>query len=133
MTERMTCTAMKRDGQRCTVAALPSGSLCFAHSPDHAGARVKGGRQSSTAARMARHLPPELRELVGRLSGWLDDVEAGTLTPQQAGALSALCGRLLDLCKLAHELGQSAELEARLTELEQRLAETPAAPRSGRW
>ncbi len=81
---------------------------------------------------MAKALPPELRGLVGRLSGWLGDVEAGTLAPQQAGALSALCGRLLDLCKLAHELGQSAELEARLTELERRLAEPPAV-RGGRW
>ncbi|GEM_PF-1078208 len=129
-----TCQALKRNGQPCTAPALASSAQrrCFAHDAGAAAARQKGGRGTSTAARMARRLPPELRELVGRLSGWLGDVEAGTLSPQQAGALSALCSRLLDLCKLAHELGQSAELEARLTELEQRLAEPPPA-RSGRW
>ncbi len=131
MSER-TCTATRRDGTPCALPATGSGAYCFAHDPGSAGARAKGGRQSSTAARMVRHLPPELRELVARLSGWLGDVEAGTLKPQQATALAALCGRLLDLARLAHELGQSAELEQRLAELEQRLAEQPAA-RGARW
>jgi hypothetical protein len=64
------------------------------------------------------------------LLGWLDGVEANELDHHQAAALAALTTRILDLCRLGHELGESAELQQRVAALERRLGEGVRAMRA---
>jgi hypothetical protein len=70
-----------------------------------------------------RALPPDLARLWDQLQRWLDAVERGELDHHQAAALGVLIARLLDLCRLARELAEAAELEQRLAALETRLSE----------
>ncbi|HZU76720.1 MAG TPA: hypothetical protein VFA70_08145 [Dehalococcoidia bacterium] len=105
------------------MPAVPSSAQqrCFAHEEALTAARAAGGRGRSTAARTAKGLPPELRDVQKRLLELLDKVEAGHVPAAAATAIAALAARLLDLSKFAVELHDQRELAARLDQLEGRL------------
>jgi hypothetical protein len=96
---------------------LPSG-FCWAHDPDRrseaAAARVAGGRNRSTAARLSKRLPPSLKPVLGVILDALGEVHRGELDPPVANAMANLAGA-------AVRLFQAAELESRLERLEDRL------------
>jgi hypothetical protein len=123
-----TCTATRKNGNACSATALPDGVHCWAHAPELAekrrDARRQGGIGRSTAVRSVRHLPADLQDAARRVWEWIDGVQGGSMKPRDAEALGSLIGRLLDLAKFSVELGQAADLEARLQALEQ-AAQTP--------
>lgn len=128
------CSARRRDGQPCSGRAVTTNGeqpVCFAHDATRQEAlkasRLAGGHGRSTASRSAKHLPPELRTVQTALLELVDEVRKGTAAPQEASAVAALAGRLLDLARFSLETGEQATLEARLTALEAALA------RTGRW
>jgi hypothetical protein len=123
-----TCSATRKNGEACSARVALDGVYCWAHAPELAekrrAARRQGGIGRSTAVRSVRHLPPDLQDAARRVWEWIDGVQAGSMKPRDAEALGSLIGRLLDLAKYSVELGQAADLEARLQALEQ-AAQTP--------
>ena len=109
------CAATRKDGRRCAAPVAPGRRYCFAHDPERAAARqaarAKGGRQRATAARAEKLVPTLLRPVLDTLLSAVDDVQTGTLTTQQAGALSALAGAIV-------RVYQVGTLEERLAALE---------------
>ena len=109
------CAARRKDGQPCTAPARPGSAYCFAHDPAQAAARQasreKGGRGKATAARAEKLVPAVLRPVLDMLLAAVGEVKDGTLTTQQAGALSPLAGAIV-------KVYQVGTLEERLTALE---------------
>ncbi len=108
-----TCRATRADGQPCSARALESG-YCFAHDDGlrekrHA-ARMQGGRNKATTARVQRLMPSTLRPVLDHLYTALEEVHEGALDPRQAAAMAGLAGAIAKL----HEV---AELESRLDAL----------------
>src|SRR5207248_2318809 len=118
------CSATRRDGQQCTTRALASG-FCFSHDPAGAKRRkeasARGGRNKATVIRIAKGLPPELRDVQERLLGLLDRVEVGEVAARTASAIAAVAGRVLDLSRFAVETAERKELEERIDLLEEHL------------
>jgi hypothetical protein len=109
------CRATRKDGAPCTARALPELAYCFAHDPGRQdslkASREKGGRGKATAARAGKLVPAVLRPVLDTLLAAVGEVKAGTLTTQQAGALSSLAGAIV-------KVYQVGTLEERLTALE---------------
>jgi hypothetical protein len=114
----------------CTARALPTVPYCWAHDdrPDAAAKRAEvrlaGGYGRSTASRSLKALPPELRDIWRVLVELVAEVRSGKATPQEATAVAALAGKLLDFGKFALDVGEAAELRSRLDALEA-AAQTP--------
>ena len=130
------CNGSRKDGSPCRTPALADG-YCFAHSAaikDRRDAgRVAGGKGRSKLARAARHLPPHLGDMQAVLIELVEEVRAGTMPARGAEVIGGLVSRLVELSKYADERGEAKELEARLTELEARLAESTSTVRSRGW
>jgi hypothetical protein len=118
------CSGVRKNGQACTARALPDSALCWAHDarPDAAAKRAEarraGGFGRSMANRSLKAMPFELRTVFQTLLALVDEVRSGTLEPQQATAIAALAGKLLDFGKFALDVGEAAELRQRLDALE---------------
>ena len=116
-----TCSAVRRDGAPCTAPVL-AGGYCFAHDPSlaekRAAARLAGGKGKASTTRAHKRLPADLRSVLGRLLGALDEVHTGTLDPRQATAMSSLAGSIARLYELAESEARLETLEARLQTLE---------------
>jgi hypothetical protein len=112
------CTAMRRDGSPCHATALPGRPHCWAHDPENRdrarAAREAGGRGRSRVARAQKHVPTDLRRLVGKLTTAIEEVHAGRLEPRRAQAMASLAGALI-------RVYETGEMEARLDDLETRL------------
>src|SRR5690242_14480551 len=93
------CPAVKRNGQPCGGRVTASG-YCFAHGPDAATARAKGGAATSNANRAAKLLPSRLRPIVDRLEQAFYEVHVGELDARTAVAMASVAsaiGRLVAL------------------------------------
>lgn len=92
------CAGTRNDGTGCTANVMGNGDFCFAHDPTKAAqrqaARVKGGANSATRARLDRLVPATLRPMIGDLLTALEEVHAGTLDPRRASAMAALAGAI---------------------------------------
>lgn len=113
--EHPICAATRKDGEACTARALPGSAYCFAHDPARQGAlqasRERGGKSRAAAARAEKLVPAVLRPVLDTLLGAVDEVKAGTITTQQAGALSSLAGAIV-------KVYQVGTLEERIGALE---------------
>lgn len=93
------CAGTRKDGTRCTANVMGRGDFCFAHDPTKAAqrqaARVKGGANSATRARLDRLVPATLRPMIGDLLTALEEVHKGTLDPKRASAMAALAGAIV--------------------------------------
>ncbi len=125
--EHPVCAATRKDGTPCAARALPGGRFCFAHDPARQeglrASREKGGRGKASAARAGRLVPAVLRPVLDTLLAAVDEVKDGSLTTQQAGALSSLAGAIV-------KVYQVGTLEERIAALEQAQA-TEASRRAG--
>jgi hypothetical protein len=110
------CTAIKPDGERCTLAATGQHGLCWTHAPENAAQRrrtaSRGGR--SKANREIKALKSQLREIA---SGVLDGSIQQGRGAVSVQALNALA-RVLELERRWKELG---EIEDQLDALERQL------------
>src|SRR3972149_12185775 len=84
------CSAIPKRGQGCQGTPRPSSNYCFAHDPSLASkreaARVKGGKNSSRAARLEKLMPSRLRPVFARLERAVQDVHDGSPDPRPATA-----------------------------------------------
>jgi hypothetical protein len=132
------CTALKRNGEPCTLPAIGKQETCWAHSPETAEARRKrasrGGK--GKAARRVAGLWDEVGDVIV-------GVEAERLSPSQGNTMLRGYSVLIDLDKLDVERSELEIAQRRLeldeqerTEILQRLEELEqlmAARKDGRW
>lgn len=122
------CTATRKDGAPCRVPSAGADGYCWAHSPAtttaRQAARAKGGQHKATAARAGKLVPAVLRPVLDTLLDALAAVQAGTLTPHQAGALASLAGAIVKVYGVGLMDERLAALEA---------AQAAQAGTSGRW
>ena len=111
-TERLRCSAIRKDGQPCRGWAIKDG-LCVGHQPNSLEARRKGGFHSSKKHRLDVMLPLRLRPVLELLEKALDEVHEGKLKPSEATAIAALAGAIVKTI-------EAGIFEQRLIELEER-------------
>jgi hypothetical protein len=113
-----TCTARRKDGSPCSLSALPSESVCFAHSARFREGKVKGGHHSARAARLDAMLPARLRPLLDDLLTLFRGTYAGTIPADRARACANVAGAIVKVLT-------AGELEERMRELEAGAARPP--------
>ena len=96
------CTATTKNGQPCLGRPSESG-FCFAHDPAFAAtretARVRGGKNSSSRARLEKLMPERLRPTFELLEKAVTEVYEGRLPAQRASAMASLTGALIKIIK----------------------------------
>ena len=123
MTER--CTAMKKDGSRCSKEAEPGKDRCWSHNPANEDERrriaSRGGR-ASTAVLAERRGPAaqEIRELKDELRTLARNVKQGEVPPPVGTALNQIYNTLLRAMDQERRTRETGELEERLAALEAR-------------
>ena len=100
------CPAPTKTGKPCHGRPGESG-YCFSHDPatkdKREAARVKGGENSSRAARLEKLLPSRLRPTFDRLEAAIKEVHEGRLNPSQATAMASLTGAMVKVIKAGEE------------------------------
>ena len=106
------CTAIKPNGERCTLAPTGQHGLCWAHDPANREARrrtaSKGGQ--SKANREVVLLKEELKTLI-------EKVEDGKVSATRGNTMIRGYGVLIDLIKLERGIYVEEDLAARIEEL----------------
>ncbi len=123
MTDR--CTAIKKDGSRCTKDAEPGRELCWSHDPANEEERrriASRGGKASTAVLADRRGPAaqEIRELKDELHTLATDVKEGTVPPPVGTTLNQIYNTLLRAMDQERRTRETGELEIRIEELEKR-------------
>jgi hypothetical protein len=112
------CAGTKRDGGRCTATVEPPKTYCWWHDPTNAQARrraaAKGGK--GKAGR-------ELTSIKQRLSELADDVLEGKTEKGVAAVVSQVLNVYLRAISVELKVKEVTELEGRLEELEQTIAQ----------
>lgn len=111
-TERLRCSATKKDGTPCKAWAVKDG-LCVGHISESKEGRAKGGLHSSKKHRLDAMLPLRLRPVLELLEKALTEVYEGKLKPSEATAIAALAGATVKVI-------EAGVFEQRLIELEER-------------
>jgi len=113
-TDKTRCSAITKRGQRCQGTPRPSSNYCFAHDPSLAAkrktARVKGGKNSSRAARLEKLMPSRLRPAFARLERALQEVHDGSLDPRRATAMASLAGGMVKVFQAGQESGAGGQV-----------------------
>lgn len=109
--ERLRCTAIKKNGQPCQAWAVKDG-LCVGHQPNSLEARRKGGFHSSKKARLDAMLPGRLRPILELLEKSIEETHAGRLEAKKAQAIASLAGAVVRVL-------EAGILEERLLRLEE--------------
>jgi hypothetical protein len=101
-----TCPAPTKTGKPCHGIPAESG-YCFAHDPatkeKREAARVKGGENSSHAARLEKLLPSRLRPTFDRLEAAMKEVHEGRLDPRRATAMASVAGAMVKIIKAGEQ------------------------------
>ena len=114
------CSAITKQGTRCTVPPLTDSQWCHHHAPELAERRAemrrKGGEARSNARRAvaawkAAGLEMDTSDLPAILRSCLFSVKSGAMEPGVASAIVALA-------KASVSIAQDVELEARIAALE---------------
>lgn len=121
------CTAQKKSGEPCSLWSLPGDKFCYFHSPKAKAGRLKACALGGSHTMKPKVLPntadyrlntaKDVKEMLESVS---NHVLRGSLTPRQAQVISQLANVSLKAI-------ESTQIEARLGEVERRLA--AAAPR----
>src|SRR5438046_2617632 len=123
--QRQQCSGTTRAGTPCAAVALPGSALCLFHDPARAAQRAAGRQRGGKArSRPAAVLPadtPDLpldsvQDVVKLLGATINEVRRGRLDAKVGNTISCLSSTLLKAL-------QDADLERRLSALEQRLAQ----------
>jgi hypothetical protein len=107
------CTAVKRNGGRCTLPANGPQGLCWAHDPANAEKRRRGASRGGKA-RANRELP----SIKARLEDLTEQVLSGALPTGRAAVANQLINTHLRAIELARKIREAEELEARIEALE---------------
>lgn len=116
--KRRQCTATKKDGRRCGMAALQGTELCYNHSPRTAKkrrrSRSKGGKRNRVAKALAVADVGSVKALQEHLGEALADVKAHPNSLQRAQTIKGLV-------QAASQLVQAFETRELLEQLKDEL------------
>lgn len=115
-TQRLRCTAIRKDGQPCQAWAVKDG-LCVGHLPGMLEARRRGGTNSSKKARLDAMLPGRLRPILELLETAIKETHSGQLEAKKAQAIASLAGAVVRVL-------EAGILEERLLRLEERYGDS---------
>ena len=108
------CIAIKRNGERCMLAAKGQQRVCWAHDPKNADERRK------TASRGGRGKPSrEIRYLKKQLEDLAADVLEGRVERGDAVVVNQILNTRARLIDLERKVKETEELEERIEQLEQ--------------
>jgi hypothetical protein len=121
------CTAIKKDGSRCSKEAEPGSALCWSHDPANEEERrriaARGGKASTAVLAERRgSVAEEIRDLKDELRSLARDVKEGEVPPPVGTALNQIYNTLLRAMDQERRTRETGELEARLAALEERAA-----------
>jgi hypothetical protein len=124
------CAAIKPNGERCKVEAIPDAEWCWSHHPDYEEARRR--RASRGGKRGGRGRPQaELSTIKERLSELADDVLEGKVDKGAAAVAGQLLNTYLRAISVELKAREQLELIERLEALE--AAVEQAKPGGSRW
>ena len=98
------CKSFKLDGSPCQGQGLKQfDGYCIAHGPaDKVRAwRARGGKNSSTAARLDKRIPERLQGIIKDLAEGMNQVREGTLSPAAFNSFCRGAKTMVDLYRLA--------------------------------
>src|SRR5215213_1352811 len=106
------CSAVKRDGSRCTLPVTGQQGLCWAHDPANA------ERRRRTASKAGRSKPSrEVAALKEEIKAVIADVKAGDLDRNDAAVMFQGYRALKDFIALERQVKETDELAAEIEEL----------------
>jgi hypothetical protein len=108
------CTAIKRNGERCTLSANGQQGLCWAHDPKNAEKRRRGASRGGKAK--ANREIPAIKALCEDLT---EQVLAGELETGPAAVANQLINTRLRAIEQERRNKETEDLEARIERLEQ--------------
>ena len=124
------CAAIKPNGERCKVDAMPGSDLCWSHDPDHAEERRR--RASKGGKRGGRGRPQaELADIKRRLSDLADDVLERREDRADAAVVSQVLNVYLRAVSVELKVREQQEILERLEELETLLERQKGGERRG--
>ncbi len=109
------CAATKRSGEPCTLPAIGSSGLCWAHDPKN---REKRRRGQSKGGRSKPN--KEVVAIRGRLLALADDVLEGRVDRADAAVAGQLLGTVIRAIATELKVREFLEMEERLSALEAR-------------
>jgi len=121
------CTASKKDGQPCSVKALPDSAFCYFHDPENQDALRESRRRGGHNKRRAREHTEAPGETMRSVGDVLLIVEAATADAFKLEASERRCrvvGYLAGVALKALEVKTVEEIEQRLTALEEQQRES---------
>jgi hypothetical protein len=107
------CSAVKRDGEPCTLPANGQHGLCWAHDPKNAERRCRGA-SSGGKARANREIPA----IKARLEDLEERVLSGDLEMGPGAVVNQLINTRLRAIEIERKIREAEELESRLAALE---------------
>jgi hypothetical protein len=114
------CQAIKPNGERCKVEAIPDAEWCWSHHPDYEQARRR--RASKGGRRGGRGRPQvELANIKARLSDLADDVLEGRQDKGVAAVASQVLTVYLRAVSVELKVREEMEIRERLEALEEAL------------
>ena len=111
------CSAIARSGERCKGVAIDGSGLCYAHHPDHAGARRRAARKGGKRGGRGRPVA-EISELKQRFEELAEDVLDGKVDRADAAIVGQLWNYAVRSVAVGLKAREQQELEARLEQLE---------------
>jgi hypothetical protein len=121
------CTAVKRNGEPCTLPANGPQGLCWAHDPKNAERRRRGASRGGKAK--ANRELPAIKTLLENLT---DRVLSGDLPTGPAAVANQLINTRLRAIEQERKNRETQELAERVEELERRLSANQAKLQKGR-
>jgi hypothetical protein len=107
------CTAVKRNGERCTLPGVGQHGLCWAHDPKNAEKRRKGASRGGKSKSST-----EIRDLKRQLEDLVEDVLKGRVDRGDGAVVNQIINTRARLIELERKLRETEEIERRLEELE---------------
>jgi hypothetical protein len=115
------CAAIKPNGERCKVEAMPDAEWCWSHHPDYEDVRRR--RASKGGKRGGRGRPQaELANIKQRLSDLADDVLEEKVDKGVAAVASQVLSVYLRAVSVELKVREAEDLERRMEEIEALLA-----------
>jgi hypothetical protein len=109
--------AVKPDGERCKIDAMPDAQWCYSHHPDYAEERRR--RASRAGKRGGRGRPAtELKDIKALCEDLTERVLAGALLPGPAAVANQLINTRLRAIEQERKIKETEDLEARIEALE---------------
>jgi hypothetical protein len=115
------CAGIKADGGRCGAQAIRGEDWCFNHHPDYEEQRrqraSRGGKRGGRGRPMV-----EVAEIQAQLSDLYASVLTGLIDPKVGAVLAQIANARARIVETGLKAKEQAELEERLAELENLLA-----------